>query len=153
VSTQESSSAQPSEPAAADPEALKADIERTRVQLGQTVAALVAKTDVKARAQEKVAKLRTRAATQVKDAQAELAGRATAAAGAVRGAGQSAQRQAASRVGGAVTALRSGQRPDPRAMAGTAVAAVRKNRKPVAAAAAVVLGVLAGWLAMRRMRR
>jgi|SRR5580658_626053 Protein of unknown function (DUF3618) len=35
-------------------EAVRADIEHTRHQLGQTVDALAAKTDVKARAQEKV---------------------------------------------------------------------------------------------------
>jgi Protein of unknown function (DUF3618) len=38
-----------------DAAALRAEIERTRADLGQTVAALAAKTDVKARAKEAVA--------------------------------------------------------------------------------------------------
>jgi ElaB/YqjD/DUF883 family membrane-anchored ribosome-binding protein len=41
-----------------DPEQLRADIERTRQDLGDTVAALAEKTDVKARAKEKVAEVR-----------------------------------------------------------------------------------------------
>jgi hypothetical protein len=41
-------------PQADSADALRADIERTRHQLGETVEALAAKTDVKARAQEKV---------------------------------------------------------------------------------------------------
>jgi ElaB/YqjD/DUF883 family membrane-anchored ribosome-binding protein len=41
-----------------DPAQLRADIERTRQDLGDTVAALAEKTDVKARAKEKVAEVR-----------------------------------------------------------------------------------------------
>ena len=41
-----------------DPALLRADIERTRLELGDTVAALAGKTDVKARAKEKVADVR-----------------------------------------------------------------------------------------------
>jgi ElaB/YqjD/DUF883 family membrane-anchored ribosome-binding protein len=37
-----------------DPEAIRRDIEQTREELGDTAAALAAKTDVKARAKEKV---------------------------------------------------------------------------------------------------
>jgi hypothetical protein len=40
-----------------DAEALREEIERTRVRLGQTVQALAAKADVKARAQDKAAQL------------------------------------------------------------------------------------------------
>jgi ElaB/YqjD/DUF883 family membrane-anchored ribosome-binding protein len=53
-----------------DPQQLRADIERTRQELGDTVAALVEKTDVKARAREKVAEVRgnvTRKRTEVTD--------------------------------------------------------------------------------------
>jgi hypothetical protein len=39
-------------PAPKEPEALRAEIARTRVELGETVSALAAKVDVKARAQE-----------------------------------------------------------------------------------------------------
>jgi ABC-type transporter Mla subunit MlaD len=40
------------------PEEIQADIERTREQLGDTVEALAAKTDVKARAQERVEEIK-----------------------------------------------------------------------------------------------
>jgi ElaB/YqjD/DUF883 family membrane-anchored ribosome-binding protein len=41
-----------------DPQHLRAEIERTRRELGDTVAALAEKTDVKARAKEKVSEVR-----------------------------------------------------------------------------------------------
>jgi ElaB/YqjD/DUF883 family membrane-anchored ribosome-binding protein len=41
-----------------DPQQLRAEIERTREDLGDTVAALAEKTDVKARARDKVAEVR-----------------------------------------------------------------------------------------------
>jgi hypothetical protein len=41
-----------------NPQELRAEIERTRRELGETVAALAEKTDVKARAREKVAEVR-----------------------------------------------------------------------------------------------
>ena len=44
-----------------DPAQLRDDIERTRQDLGDTVAALAEKTDVKARAKEKVAEVKTKA--------------------------------------------------------------------------------------------
>jgi ElaB/YqjD/DUF883 family membrane-anchored ribosome-binding protein len=55
-----------------DPAALRAEIEQTRRELGDTVAALAEKTDVKARAREKVAELRH----GVTDKKTELMGRA-----------------------------------------------------------------------------
>jgi lysozyme family protein len=57
-----------------DPEQLRQDIERTREQLGQTVEALVAKTDVKAQAKEKVGQLTDR----VKGSTAQAKDQATA---------------------------------------------------------------------------
>jgi hypothetical protein len=41
-----------------DPSELRAEIERTRLELGDTVAALAEKTDVKTRAKQKVAEVR-----------------------------------------------------------------------------------------------
>jgi ElaB/YqjD/DUF883 family membrane-anchored ribosome-binding protein len=55
-----------------DPAQLRADIERTRRDLGDTVAALAEKTDVKARAKEKAAELRH----TVSEKRTELMGRA-----------------------------------------------------------------------------
>jgi hypothetical protein len=48
-----------------DPDAIRADIEQTRAQLGDTVEALAAKADVKSRAKEKVVEARTRVGSQV----------------------------------------------------------------------------------------
>jgi ElaB/YqjD/DUF883 family membrane-anchored ribosome-binding protein len=55
-----------------DPQQLRAEIERTRHDLGETVAALAEKTDVKARAREKVSDVRH----TVSERGAELVGRA-----------------------------------------------------------------------------
>ena len=55
-----------------DPAELRADIERTRRDLGDTVAALAEKTDVKARAKEKVSEVRN----NVSEKRTELMGRA-----------------------------------------------------------------------------
>ena len=69
-----------SEPQAPDdPEQLKAEIERTRERLGRTAEALVAKADVKARAQARVTGLTQRAkstATAVRRQAAAQAGSA-----------------------------------------------------------------------------
>ena len=54
------------------PAELRAEIERTRQDLGDTVAALAEKTDVKARAKEKVAEVKT----TVNEKKSELMGRA-----------------------------------------------------------------------------
>jgi ElaB/YqjD/DUF883 family membrane-anchored ribosome-binding protein len=55
-----------------DPQQLRADIERTREDLGDTVAALAEKTDVKARARDKVSEVRQ----NVNQRRTELVGRA-----------------------------------------------------------------------------
>ncbi len=47
---------------------IQADIEKTRDELGQTVSALAAKVDVKARAEEKVAETKDRITTQARAA-------------------------------------------------------------------------------------
>jgi len=55
-----------------DSAALRAEIERTRLDLGDTVAALAEKTDVKARAKERVSEVRQ----NVTEKKTELMGRA-----------------------------------------------------------------------------
>ena len=55
-----------------DPAELRADIERTRQDLGDTVAALAEKTDVKTRAKEKVSEVKQ----NVTDKRTELMGKA-----------------------------------------------------------------------------
>ncbi len=63
------------------PEQLRADIETTRQQLGNTVEALAARADVKAAARRKVTETRTTAAAQT----GRLTRRAVASASQVRG--------------------------------------------------------------------
>ena len=60
------------QPTPESPAELRADIERTRQDLGDTVAALAEKTDVKARAREKVAEVKS----NVTEKKTELMGRA-----------------------------------------------------------------------------
>jgi ElaB/YqjD/DUF883 family membrane-anchored ribosome-binding protein len=58
----------PPPPPSDDPDAIRADIERTREELGDSVEALAAKADVKARAQDKLAEARERARRAAQDA-------------------------------------------------------------------------------------
>jgi len=51
---------------------LRHDITRTREELGETIEALAAKADVKARAQEAVAEAKQRALTKVQDGRAKV---------------------------------------------------------------------------------
>jgi hypothetical protein len=50
-----------------DPAVLRAEIERTRTELGETVAALAAKTDVKARASRAATNVKARASRAARD--------------------------------------------------------------------------------------
>jgi ElaB/YqjD/DUF883 family membrane-anchored ribosome-binding protein len=55
-------------PPSDDPDAIRADIERTREQLGDSVEALAAKTDVKAQARQRLAATKDRARHAAQDA-------------------------------------------------------------------------------------
>jgi ElaB/YqjD/DUF883 family membrane-anchored ribosome-binding protein len=55
-------------PPSDDPDAIRADIERTREQLGDSVEAMAAKTDVKARARQRLAAAKDRARQAAQDA-------------------------------------------------------------------------------------
>jgi hypothetical protein len=57
------------------PAELRAEIAQTRVKLGETVSALAAKVDVKARAQEKAGQLRGQLAARARDAAGGLTAR------------------------------------------------------------------------------
>ena len=61
----------------ADPDELVEDINRTRAELGDTVEALVAKVDVKARAQQRAAEVSTQAKGKLQAMKQQLAGRAS----------------------------------------------------------------------------
>jgi hypothetical protein len=110
-------------------QALTDEIERTRAELGETVEALAAKADVKARAQEKAADARRAimdAGSQVKDQVTN--GTAQAAATIWNAAPEPVQRAAK-----------------------RAADSARQRRAPLAMAAGAAL--LAGWLIARRRRR
>ena len=110
------------------PEALAADIEQTRQELGETVEALVAKTDVKARARHRAAEVT-----------GTLRGKARTATGKARDSVHEAQhkaREAKEKAAGHAPAIQASD-----------------SRVVGAAAAAVTVGLALAWLALRRRRR
>jgi hypothetical protein len=112
-----------------DPQALETEIERTRGELGDTLAALLAKADVKAQART----------------QATRALRRTLAAARLARERMSWQRAKAS-------AMFRETAPDPMQEAAKRAAhAARRRKVPVAAAG--LAAVLAGWIILRRRRR
>jgi ElaB/YqjD/DUF883 family membrane-anchored ribosome-binding protein len=72
VRTSVGTGAAPAGPPPDDPQQLRSEIEETRQELGDTVAALAEKTDVKARARDKVAEVRETVTAK----RTELVGRA-----------------------------------------------------------------------------
>ena len=105
-------------------EALEREIERTRHELGETVEALVAKTDVKARARQRATQLTANLRRTARGLMGKARGRA------VEGA-QSARKQVTER--------------------GPAIA--RDNRARGGIAAAILGAFTLAWLAGRRRRR
>ncbi|BCJ47423.1 hypothetical protein GCM10010168_17810 [Actinoplanes ianthinogenes] len=69
-----------------DPDQLRAEIEQTRAELGETVEALAAKTDVKARVREEVATAKDRVAQAASTAGDRIAGAANTAGDRIAGA-------------------------------------------------------------------
>jgi small-conductance mechanosensitive channel len=123
-----------------DPQQLEEKIAQTREQLGETVEQLVAKTDVKARAQAKAADLTQRAK--------DTADQVRQQAASVGGAGREQLQSRASEAGAPLWAAA----PDPlkRAVAkGTEGA--RQHRKPLAIAAGVLIigAVVIRWWTRR----
>lgn len=62
-------------PTPTEPDALRAEIARTRTELGETVSALAAKVDVRTRAQEKVEQVRGELAARARHTADEVRGR------------------------------------------------------------------------------
>jgi hypothetical protein len=80
-------------PAKPDADALRAEIKQTRAELGETVQALAAKADVKARAKEQVEQTKQRVRAQVGEATGKVRDAALAAGDRVRvAAGQAADK-------------------------------------------------------------
>lgn len=127
-----------------DLDELRAEIERTRAELGDTVQALAAKADVKARAKDQVEQAKAAMAGRVHDAKDAVTTRATEAAGIVSVRAHEAKD---------IVSVRATEAKDAVAVrAHDAGDAVRRNPVPAAAilagAAAAVLLTL--WLINRR---
>jgi methyl-accepting chemotaxis protein len=148
-----------------DPEQLRQDIERTREQLGDTVEALVAKTDVKAQAKEKVnhlsgrlkggtAQAKEQATARVAQARDQLTAKtndakqaATANGATVKGAKNQLQ-AGATAVGSKVRDVT----PEPVQRAARHAAARTSPRQAVTAAVAVGVALI-GLILVRKRRR
>jgi LPXTG-motif cell wall-anchored protein len=139
-------------PSQDDPNALVEDIDRTRAELGDTVEALVAKVDVKTRAQQRAAEVSTQAKEKLQTMKQELAGRAGQLTGKAEQTRQAAAANGKTVLGAGTAAL--GNAPEPVQRGAQQVArTVGRHRVPFAAAAGAVLVAVAGWLAVRRRRR
>jgi ElaB/YqjD/DUF883 family membrane-anchored ribosome-binding protein len=77
--------AKPATPAPSDPDAIRADIEATREQLGRTVDELSNRLDVPARAKERVARTRDTAVETYRESPPAMIGAGLALAGLVVG--------------------------------------------------------------------
>jgi cobalamin biosynthesis Mg chelatase CobN len=133
-----------------DVDALKADIKQTRAQLGETVQALAAKADVKARAKEQVEQTKQRVKAQAADATGKMRDAALLAGERVR---QAAAQATASARGTATQATDKVRESGALEKAQGAGDQVRRNPVPFAAvlaAAVVVVGVI---LVVRGRRR
>jgi len=139
-----------------DPQGLQEEIERTREHLGQTVEALAAKVDVKARAQEEAGRLIGRLKGRAIAARQQAAAKAYQArhqvADKAGGPRQQASDAAASIAGTASGIASAAPEPVKRA-AGNAAETVGRHRKPVLAGVGAIVAALLGWLLVQRRRR
>lgn len=145
----------PGAPGQDDPAALAEDINRTRAQLGDTVEALVAKVDVKARARQRAADVSAQARAKLQELRQQLAGRAgqlTGTAKRATGSTEQARRAAAANGKAVLSAGAAGGQTVQRGARQAAQAAGR-YRVPVAVAATAAGAALTGWLVVRRRRR
>ena len=117
-----------------DTEALREEIRRTRVELGETMELLAAKADVKARLRESAEQAKGRMREQAALTMARVRGQAAQKAGEVRG--QAAQKARVARV----QAYEKGE-------------VVRRNPAPWAAVAAGALATVVVLLIVRGRRR
>jgi hypothetical protein len=146
------------------PEQLRAEIERTREQLGDTVDQLAAKADLKAQAQAKVAGLTQRArdtADQVRQHAADAAGQARQQAADATGqvrqqaadtAGQ-ARQQAVAVAGTGQEQLRARTPESVQRAASAGAAKAQQYRTQLAIAAGTVGAAVLGFVLIRRRRQ
>ena len=154
-----------------NPDALVEEINRTREDLGNTVEALAAKVDVKARAQQKATEVSGQLKGKVRDVTQGLSGKADQLKGEVTDRAAGARQAVA---GNGKTVLGSGQpvtktiagraaqagatawaaTPEPvQQRARRAAATVDQHRVPFAAAVAAGALLLGGWLVIHGRRR
>jgi predicted phage gp36 major capsid-like protein len=122
-------------------QALRDEIARTRAELGETVQALAAKADVKARAKEQVEQTKQKVKAQAAEATEKVRDAALAASERVRhaaGRAEAGARSAAAEAGDEVQG---------------ATEQVRRNPIPVAAVLAGVVAVIGVILIVRGRRR
>jgi Protein of unknown function (DUF3618) len=134
---------------AGDPQALQEEIERTREHLGQTVEALVAKVDVKARAQDEASRLIGRLKARAVQARQQAATRTYQARHQVADKTAGPREQVAGAAAGIAKVT-----PEPvKQAAGNAAATARQRRMPMLAAAGAAGAGLVGWLLFQHWRR
>ncbi len=132
-----------------DPQELQEEIERTREHLGQTVEALMAKVDVKARAQDEASRLIGRLKARAVQARQQAVARTYQARHQVADKTAGPREQVAEAAAGI-----SKVTPEPvKQAAGNAAATARQRRTPLLAAIGAVGAGLVGWLLFQRWRR
>ena len=142
--------AQPGNDTTPSSEELRMRVEATRQGLGETVQALAAKADVKARAQEKSTAVRHQVSEKTAHVGAQLRDKATHAAHAVQDRTPEPVRAKAAAAGGQVRGtavhvaeLARDKAPEPvREKAGQGMRVVRANRTPLLAVGAAIIVVL-----------
>ena len=126
--------------AAGDQQELQEEIERTREHLGQTVEALVAKVDVKARAQDEASRLIGRLKARAVQAREQATARAYQARHQVADKTGGTRQQAADAAAGIADAT-----PEPvRRAAAKAAGTAKSQRTPLAAGIGAIVAALTG---------
>ena len=121
------------------PEEIQADIEATRLELGDTVAELADKADVKKQAKRKVTETKAKAAAKAEELKQKAAAQTGAAKAKVADAAPDSAQD------GAQHASQAAQQ-----AAAQAAQTARDNPMPTAALGAFAGGLVVGWLLGRR---
>lgn len=123
-STQHDQSDTPAESESKSPEEIRAEIDQTREQLGDTVEALAAKTDVKGQAQDRIEAAKQTVADNVTHAKETVTGKKDEYTAKAKEATPESASAGAQQLG----------------------STIQENPLPFAAAGAFVAGLLLGWL-------
>jgi hypothetical protein len=132
---------------------LRADIKQTRVELGETVQALAAKADVKARAKDQVEQTKQKVKAQAVEATEKVRGAAVAAGGKVRTAATQAKDSATDKVSTLQGSGGNADDPDSPEVAYATQPPVRTGPVPLSLVFAGVLALVGVILIVRGRRR